>query len=47
MLGGYCQAYFEKADASGDDKVTFDEYMNTMGNMPPALHRSGLLSAVV
>ena len=29
-----------KADASGDDKVTFDEYMKSMGGMPPALHRS-------
>jgi len=36
----YCQAYFAKADSSGDDKVTFDEYMSSMSSIPPQMHRS-------
>jgi len=47
MYDANVQAYFAKADSSGDNKVTFDEYMKSMGSMPPQLHRSELFSAFV
>jgi Ca2+-binding EF-hand superfamily protein len=40
------KAYFAKADASGDNKVSFDEYMKSMSSVPPQLHRAALMRRI-
>jgi Ca2+-binding EF-hand superfamily protein len=35
--------FFSKADASDDDKLTFDEYKAAINNAPPQLHRAALM----
>jgi len=35
------QEFFVKADSSGDDKVSFEEYTVAMKKAPPQLHRFG------
>jgi calmodulin len=38
--------YFDKADASGDQQVTFDEYIKSMSSAPPQLHRAALMRRI-
>lgn len=40
------QGFFEKADSSGDDKISFDEYMAAMNKAPPQLHRAALMRRI-
>jgi Ca2+-binding EF-hand superfamily protein len=38
--------FFTKSDASGDNKVSFEEYMNAMKSAPPQLHRAALMRRI-
>lgn len=40
------KAYFDKADASGDQKITFEEYSQSMSKAPPQLHRAALMRRI-
>lgn len=40
------KSYFEKADTSGDSKVTLDEYLKAMSSAPPQMHRAALMRRI-
>jgi len=40
------KTFFSKADASGDDLLTFEEYSAAMKNAPPQMHRAALMRRI-
>jgi len=36
---GMLQSMFRACDSSGDNKVTLEEYLSAMGELPPADHK--------